>query len=203
MKMLIVLKFAPRRPLAAAIVLALCLLTTALGCKPPARKKAATSEATAAANSAPATPNTVGPGTGKLTRIVRGAVLEAYSENGELDENEIVAPWLMTYTKPLDPRIKTDEDKALLATNVAKLNHGGLPNVRVLSTEPITIDGVNGYEFVVNADSKEAQTTLAIYMAVLFPDDNYTLIRGSADKSVADEWIPEFRAMAHGWKKSP
>lgn len=66
----------------------------------------------------------------------------------------------------------------------------------VTTTNAITIDGLDGYELVADAEDADSGTPLIVYQVILFDDDSYVLIQGLVGAKVSAEYLPEFKAMA-------
>ena len=60
----------------------------------------------------------------------------------------------------------------------------------------ITIDGLDGYEIVAVAEDVDSGTPLTVYQVILFDDASYILMQGLVGSNIADEYLPEFKAMA-------
>jgi hypothetical protein len=72
----------------------------------------------------------------------------------------------------------------------------------VTTTTPISIDGLDGYEIVADAQDASSGTPLAMYQVMLFDNNrSYILIQGLVGANVRAEYLPEFRAMARSFKK--
>jgi hypothetical protein len=72
----------------------------------------------------------------------------------------------------------------------------------VTTTTPISIDGLDGYEIVADAQDASSGTPLAMYQVMLFDDNrSYILIQGLVGANVRAEYLPEFRSMALSFKK--
>jgi len=67
----------------------------------------------------------------------------------------------------------------------------------VTSTNAVTIDGLDGYELVADAEDTDSGTPLVVYQVTLFDDDSYLLIQGLVGAKASAEYLPEFKAMAH------
>ena len=67
----------------------------------------------------------------------------------------------------------------------------------VTATNAITIDGLDGYELVADAEDADSGTPLVVYQVILFDDGSYLLIQGLVGAKVSAEYLPEFKAMAH------
>lgn len=66
----------------------------------------------------------------------------------------------------------------------------------VTETNAITIDGLDGYELVADAEDADSGTPLVVYQVVLFDDGSYLLIQGLVSAKGSTEYLPEFKAMA-------
>jgi hypothetical protein len=72
----------------------------------------------------------------------------------------------------------------------------------VTTTTPISIDGLDGYEIVADAQDASSGTPLAMYQVMLFDNNrSYILIQGLVGANVRAEYLPEFRSMARSFKK--
>lgn len=60
----------------------------------------------------------------------------------------------------------------------------------------ITIDGLDGYEILAEGEDADSGTPLKVYQVLLYDDGSYILIQGLAGANVADDYLPEFKAMA-------
>jgi hypothetical protein len=66
----------------------------------------------------------------------------------------------------------------------------------VSSHEPITIAGVEGFESLAAAEDIKSGTGITLYQVMLFQESDYLLVQGLVGNDLADEFLPEFRAMA-------
>lgn len=131
----------------------------------------------------------------KFTRSMNRAVM--YTKDGEIpakspeDPLFIVAPSLSEATI-VDK--KEFANRRLAQTKSIKINS-------ITSTNPITIDGFDGYEIVADAKDIASDTPITIYQVMLFDDSSYILIQGLVGTKVVNEYLPEFKAMAESFKK--
>ncbi len=65
----------------------------------------------------------------------------------------------------------------------------------IRSTESISIDGMDGFESIAEVEH-DSGASLILYQALLYDGDSYILMRGKVDVAEADEYLPEFKAMA-------
>jgi hypothetical protein len=71
----------------------------------------------------------------------------------------------------------------------------------VKSTRIITIAGLQGYESLAEAEDTETGTPFIIYQVILFNQDSYIRMLGLTKVELRDEYLPEFKAMAHSLQK--
>ena len=73
----------------------------------------------------------------------------------------------------------------------------------VTSSNEITIDGLDGYEIIADAEHAETGNPLSVYQVILYDDGSYILILGRVGADAAEEYLPEFKAMARSLKRKP
>ena len=73
----------------------------------------------------------------------------------------------------------------------------------VQSNEPITIDGLEGYETIADGKDADSGTPLAIYQVVLCDEEGYISMGGLVDRRHSEEYLPVFKAMARSLKRIP
>jgi hypothetical protein len=71
----------------------------------------------------------------------------------------------------------------------------------ITATNPITIDGLNGYEILATGEDSDSGTPLAIYQVMLFDDKSYFLIQGLVGSQTREEYFPAFQRMAYSFKR--
>jgi len=72
---------------------------------------------------------------------------------------------------------------------------------KIVSSSPITIDGMRGHELVADATNNRGKK-IEIYEVVLVVDGAYILITGIVGKEQAREFTPVFRKMAKSLKRN-
>ncbi|WP_424003650.1 hypothetical protein [Maribacter sp. IgM3_T14_3] len=89
-------------------------------------------------------------------------------------------------------------DKKLFAMNRIRQ----LPIVikKIISTEPIEIDGINGYEIIADGSDKKTGNKEKAYQVILFSDSLYYLIFGSSQADF-DNNIELFKKLAKTFKR--
>ncbi len=73
--------------------------------------------------------------------------------------------------------------------------------VSVTSTQPITIDGLDGFESLADAEEDDSAAPLILYQVMLFDGASYIAIVGRVRADASDEYLPEFRAMARSLRR--
>ena len=76
-------------------------------------------------------------------------------------------------------------------------------NLEIISHEPVTMDGLEGFESLADAEDKATGTPIVVYQVMLFSDESYIVMTGMVGKARADEFLPEFKQLAHSLKRKP
>lgn len=71
----------------------------------------------------------------------------------------------------------------------------------VTTTDPISIDGLDGYEIVADAKDTDSGTPMTVYQVMLFDNKSYILIQGIVGTKIRDEYLPDFKAMARSFNQ--
>lgn len=71
----------------------------------------------------------------------------------------------------------------------------------VKSTDAITIDNLEGYESLAEAEHVGSGTPLSIYQVILFDEGSYILVTGQVGSELRDMYLPEFKAMARSLQR--
>jgi hypothetical protein len=74
-------------------------------------------------------------------------------------------------------------------------------HVKVTSIEAITIDGLDGFESLAEAEEEMSGTPLVLYQVVLFDEDSYVLMQGHVGTKLREEFLPEFKAIARSFRR--
>lgn len=77
----------------------------------------------------------------------------------------------------------------------------GLQDVKLQSTEEITIDGLKGFEVTATAVDQKTGGAMQVYEVILFEDGGYILALGLVGEKHAAEFLPEFKAMAESIRR--
>lgn len=72
---------------------------------------------------------------------------------------------------------------------------------QITSEGEIEIDGLSGYEIVADALHSDTARPVVVYQLILKLDDSYIIVGGRVGADSADEYLPEFKKMAHSLKR--
>jgi hypothetical protein len=78
----------------------------------------------------------------------------------------------------------------------------GIADIRIVSGQPVTIDGILGFELIADAQDTHASLAVRMYQVVLPEGGHYILIHGVVRASQGDELVPEFRAVAQSLRRT-
>lgn len=76
-----------------------------------------------------------------------------------------------------------------------------LEKITIKSTESITVDGLEGFESIGEAEDAKTDTQMMIYQVVLFDPDGYFLIQGMAAGSEGEVRLATFKELAGTFKR--
>jgi hypothetical protein len=69
------------------------------------------------------------------------------------------------------------------------------------SNTPVTIDSLDGFELLAQAEHSESGVPLVLYQVILFDEGSYFLMQGLVGTTLGNEFLPEFKAMAHSFSR--
>jgi hypothetical protein len=69
------------------------------------------------------------------------------------------------------------------------------------SNDAITIDGLDGFESLSEAEEDLSGTPLIVYKVMLFDEGSYILMQGHVGTKLRDEFLPEFKAIARSFRR--
>jgi hypothetical protein len=81
------------------------------------------------------------------------------------------------------------------------LQTSSMKGIRETSTEPIAIDGLEGFEMLAEAEDAASGTPMSLYQVMLFEGESYILMQGLVGSEQMNEYLPEFKKMAHSLKR--
>ena len=73
--------------------------------------------------------------------------------------------------------------------------------VKVKSSDAITIDGLDGFESLAEAEEDLSGTPLILYQVILFDDESYVIMQGHVGAEHRVEFLPEFKAIARSFRR--
>jgi hypothetical protein len=73
----------------------------------------------------------------------------------------------------------------------------------VLSERSFTLGGLPAHEFVVAARERKTGRSLQVYQALVVDGDRIFLMQGLVGAGNAEEFIPQFREIAHSFRRTP
>jgi hypothetical protein len=73
--------------------------------------------------------------------------------------------------------------------------------IKVKSNDRITIDGLDGFESLAEADEDLSGTALVLYQVILFDEGSYILMQGHVGANRRDDFLPEFKAIARSLRR--
>jgi hypothetical protein len=131
------------------------------------------------------------PGIGKMLAFTRDGVL---LEKSPEDPIFVAAPSVSS-VPILDPK----------EFSLARLRQTVKTTIeKVVSHEPVKIDGLSGFESIADAKGETSGTPVLLYQVMLFDSGPYFLMQGIVGAGLRDEYLPEFKAMARSFRrKSP
>jgi hypothetical protein len=78
-----------------------------------------------------------------------------------------------------------------------------LEDPEVLSERALTLGGLPAHEFVVAARDRRTGTPLTVYQTLVVDGDRFFLVQGLVGAESAEEFIPQFREIAHSFRRTP
>jgi hypothetical protein len=131
----------------------------------------------------------------KFTKRIQNSLL--YTKDGVVpakDPNDpiLVVSQAISTVVVIDP--KDYSQKRLALTPQAK-------NIEIVSTDPVTVDGLQGYEIVANAIDASTNKPIVLYQVMLFEGQTYYIIQGLVDNNTRSKYLPEFKKIATSFRK--
>lgn len=131
----------------------------------------------------------------KFTKRIQNALL--YTKDGVVPATNpndpiLVVSQAISTVVVIDPREYSQ--KRLALTQQAT-------NIEIVSTEPITIGGLQGYEIVANAVDASTNKPILVYQVMLFEGQTYYIIQGLVDSNAKSKYLPKFKEIAASFRK--
>jgi hypothetical protein len=131
----------------------------------------------------------------KLTRGI-GKML-SYSKDGTIPTESPQDPIFIA--APSLSGIPIDNKRQFAVQRLFQTAHTRITSVT--SNTAITIDALEGYEIVADAEDVDSGTALKVYQVILYDEESYFLMQGLVGVKLADEYLPEFKAMARSFTR--
>lgn len=97
-------------------------------------------------------------------------------------------------------KIGKDDQKDYAETHL-RTGTAQIKSATIESTTAVSIDGLDGFESVAKAQDEKSGIPLRIYQAIVFEEQRYFLIQGLVGEELAEQYLPEFQAMARSLKR--
>jgi hypothetical protein len=78
-----------------------------------------------------------------------------------------------------------------------------LADPEVLSEQALTLGGLPAYELVVATGDRRTGRPLTVYQALVVDGSRFFLVQGLVGAENAEEFIPQFREIAHSFRRTP
>ena len=131
----------------------------------------------------------------KLAKRISNALL--YTDSPVFPNKSPDAPLFIV--APSFGRPSTGDQKASAEARVFQI--AGVINIGVVDPQPVTIDGLSGYEIVTSGKDKETGRPVSVYQVMLFDDGAYYLMQGLVSAGQAAKYLDTFKEMARSFKR--
>lgn len=118
--------------------------------------------------------------------------LMAFSKDGSFRQQSPGDPLFMAVPSVSERAIDDPSDFALERLELT----ANVTIVEVSSHQPISIDGLDGFETVASGQATNSDTTLTVYQVVLVKDDSYIVLKGLVGEDGQDDYLTAFKEMA-------
>jgi hypothetical protein len=78
-----------------------------------------------------------------------------------------------------------------------------LADLELLSEQALTLGGLPAHELVVAAEDRKTGEPLTVYQALVVDGKRFFLVQGLVGAENAEEFIPQFREIAHSFRRTP
>jgi hypothetical protein len=131
----------------------------------------------------------------KFAKRIQNALL--YTKDGVVpatDPNDPILVVSQAISKVVIGDRQQYAQKRLAQTQQAK-------NIKIISTNPITIDGLQGYEIIANATDAATNQSIVVYQLMLFEGQTYYITQGLVGSNAKSKYLPEFKKIATSFRK--
>ncbi len=91
-------------------------------------------------------------------------------------------------------------DRQAFAEQGIRKTTAAAANIRILGSQPVNIDGLEGFTTLAEGDGTRAGTALTIYQVVLYDADGYCFIQGFTPSLHEDKYLSVFEDIANSFK---
>jgi hypothetical protein len=134
----------------------------------------------------------------KITKVIGNNML--LSKGGVFPAKGAETP-VMVIGASASKGLEIPDRKLFAAERMQKIS--SLENFHQNSTEPIRIDGLDGFESLGVATDVESGSAVEVYQVILFDEDGYYVIHGITSEQVGAAQLPIFRQIAGSFTKTP
>lgn len=127
----------------------------------------------------------------KLTRGIGKMLM--YTKNGNIRQESPNDPIFIA--APSLSEVSANDKRQFALLRLHQTAHTTIVNVT--SNHEVSIDGLDGYELIAEAQDEDSGNPMKVYQVLLFDDGAYILMQGLVGASDADEYLQSFKAMAH------
>ena len=133
-------------------------------------------------------------------RLTRGiGKMLMYTKDGTIPAKSPEDPLFIA--APSLSEVPTDDKRQFAVQRLFQTAHTKISSVT--SNNEITIDGLDGYEILAEGEDADSRTPLKVYQVVIYDDRSYILMQGLVGANAANEYLPEFKTMAHSLTRHP
>jgi hypothetical protein len=131
----------------------------------------------------------------KLTPALTGTL--AYTKGGTIPAASPTDPLFVV--TPSIGKVTIGNSEQYATRKILQTAH--TKGLSIQSTNPITIDGLDGYEVFAEGNDEKSDIPVLVYQAMLFDNDSYILMVGLVGSEVKDDYLSEFKSMARSFRR--
>jgi hypothetical protein len=121
-----------------------------------------------------------------------------YTKNGVVQSDAIEDPLFIA--APSFSEVPIEDERQFAVDRIFQTEQTKVSSI--ISNVAITIDDLDGYEIIANAEDTESGVPLMVYQVMLFDEDSYIIMQGLVGTNLADEYIPEFKSLAQSFRRN-
>lgn len=139
---------------------------------------------------------TVDPGRLRIAHRIGNTV--AINESGTLPNTDPAAPLLVVGASISE--VDLSELETFAAARLLQMP--GVSNVADAVTTRLAIHGADAYEMIADAVEAQTRTPLKVYQVIIAEGGHYMLVQGYVGAGRAEEFIPQFKAIARSVRRT-